>query len=86
MVPEVTLEGCEILEAEARPYTNSKGQAATARTVLYKYGGKVFKMSCEQKFDISKAESRVGKKAKLTLAMSTFGQSIEPTFRVLDVT
>lgn len=85
MSPEVELKGCDILETEERPYTAKSGKAATARAILFKYGGKIFKLSCEAALDMKKANGFVGKKATLTLAMSTFGASIEPDFRVLDV-
>jgi len=85
MQPEVEMKGCDILETEERPYTSKSGTAATSRAVVFKYGGKIFKMSCERTFDMQKAKSKDGKKANITLAMSTFGQSIEPAFRIQDV-
>jgi len=85
MKPEVELKGCDILEVEERAYTTAKGAAATYRGVMFKYGGKVFKMGCESELQLTKVRSKEGKKADITLSMSTFGASIEPSFRILDV-
>jgi len=84
MNPEVDLEQAEILDVESRPYTAKTGEARTYRGILFKYGGKIFKMGVGQNFDIAKAETKKGKKATLTLEMTTFGDSISPDFRIID--
>lgn len=84
-MPEVDLKDCDILETEERPYTTKQGAAATARAILFKYGGKIFKLSADKELQMAKATTKVGKKGTITLGMSTFGASIEPSFRVLDV-
>lgn len=85
MNPEVDLKDCDILEVEERPYTDKTGAAKTARAVLFKFGGKIFKLSADKDMQMSKATPKVGKKGTITLSMSTFGQSITPDFRVADV-
>jgi len=85
MNPEVDLKDCDMLEAEERPYTDKDGKAKTARALLFKYGGKIFKMSADKELQMSKAVAKVGKKATITLSMSTFGASIDPDFRITDV-
>jgi len=86
MDPEVDLEQADVLECEERPFTNSKtGASGVARTLVYKYGGKIFKSSAEKSLDMSKVKTKVGKKATITMVMTTFGDSISPEFRVKDV-
>jgi len=85
MNPEVDLEGADILESEERAYTTKQGAAATARTVVFKYGGKIFKLPVDKKCEMQKVVAKHNKKATITLEMSTFGDSIAPDFRVVDV-
>jgi len=85
MTPEVDLEGCDILEAEERAYTGKDGSAKTYRSVMFKYGGRIFKVAADKSLDIAKVTAKAGKKATLTLNMSTFGDSIAPEFKVADI-
>jgi len=87
MNPDVELDKCEVLEVENRSYTKKDGTAATYRGVLFRYGGKIFKVALAQKADAASFEKAMAARNPVTLVleMSTFGDSIEPNFRLLDL-
>jgi len=85
MNPEIDLESADVLEVDSHAYTDKSGNAREARSVMFKYGGKIFKLPLDKKAEFSRLKSKENKKGTITVGMSTFGDSISPDFRVTDI-
>jgi len=85
-MPKVTLEACQVLQFESRPYTGKlDGKPKQARSMVLKYKGKMFTFSVDAALTDEAATALAGKKADIELEMSTFGSSLDATFRVAGV-
>jgi len=84
-MPKVTLENCDILQVESRPYKGKDGQPREARTVLARYDGKIFMFAVSREALFGNIQEKEGESCGLVLEMTTFGKELEPNFAVVDV-
>jgi len=85
MNPEVQLEGCMVIAAEERAYTKKDGAAGLYRGVVVRYGGRIFKFTVSKDLPIKQLQSKIDTNSTITVELSTFGDSLEPELRVIDV-
>jgi len=84
-MPKVTLPECEVLEFENRAYTGKDGTAKQFRSLLVKYDGKILKFGVDKSCTSDDLQGSVDKTVDLVMGLSTFGDSLEPSFRVVGV-
>jgi len=77
------LPDAELITHEERPYTGKDGQPRIYKAAVYRVGGKLMQLTVDKSFQI--VDAMVGKKFELQIALTTFGESIVPTMRVVGV-
>jgi len=86
MNPEIVLEKCAVLQVESRSYTDKKsGEPRTYRDVMFRYGGKIFKLGVTKDIDWLAVEGKQDEVCEITVQLSTFGDSLSPDLRISEV-
>jgi len=73
------------LEFENRAYTGKDGQPKNFRSLLVKYDGKILKFGVAREAESEDLQRAVDTQVNLVCGLSTFGDSLEPSIRVLSV-
>jgi len=78
--PQFSFKDVDVLEFDSRPYQNKKGEFVVYVSCLLRLDGKVFRFSCAKDLDLSEF---VGEKVDLTFELSTWGEDLTPSIRVV---
>jgi len=76
------LENCKVLQAQEFEFTTKKGDKGTGRTVLILYANKPLRLKYSAE---AKLLEYVDQEVDLEIELSTFGDSMTPSIRVVGV-
>jgi len=82
-MPTVVLEKCHVLQFDSRPYKAKDGSTRNARSLVARYGGKIYIFAVSPNASDEILQALQGEQCSLILELSTFGKELEPKFSVL---
>jgi len=83
-MPEFRLADCQIIVAESRDYTDKSGNARTFKSLTFSYDGGLFRLPVAKDLDFKPNDLHM-KNCTLVVGLSTFGDNLTPSLRVIDI-